>query len=368
MEPRDDEEKLLRSVALQNAQRILLARQRAEEELVRAKEALELKTQELARSLAMMRATLESSTDGILVTDGGGKVTGFNEKFVEMWRMPREIMDSKEHRQLQEVACQYFKDPRQFLARIEDIYASSPPESYDLLELADGRVVERFSRIQFVDERNVGRVWSFRDITASKQAERTTRFLADASAALAELTDYKSTLQKVAGLAVPFFADWCAADMQEADGSLRRLAVAHSDPAKLQLAHELFRRYPPRPSDPHGVMKVLRTGEPDWMAMIPDSLLVESAEDEDHLRILRQLSLKSFICVPLRSRARTLGALTFITAESGRVYIRRYRSGRCRRPRPPYRNRYRKCEAFVGAQGVRPPQGRVPGNTGPRAP
>ena len=320
MEPRDDEETLLRSVALQNAQSILLARQRAEEELVRAKEALELKTEELARSLAMMRATLESTTDGILVTDGGGKVTGFNEKFVEMWRMPREVMDSKDHRQLQEVACRYSKDPRQFLARIEDIYASSPPESYDLLELADGRVVERSSRIQFVDERNVGRVWSFRDITASKQAERTTRFLADASAALAELTDYESTLQKVAGLAVPFFADWCAADMQEADGSLRRLAATHSDPAKQQLAHELVRRYPPRPSDPHGVMKVLRTGEPDWMAMIPDSLLVESARDEDHLRILRQLGLKSFICVPLRSRARTLGALTFMTAGSGRVY------------------------------------------------
>ena len=320
MEPRDDEEKALRSVALQNAQSILLARQRAEEELVRAKEALELKTHELARSLAMMRATLESSTDGILVTDGGGKVTGFNKKFVEMWRMPREVMDSKEHRQLQEVACQYVNDPRQFLARIEDIYASSPPESYDLLELADGRVVERSSRIQFVDERNVGRVWSFRDITASKQAERTTRFLADASAALAELTDYKSTLQKVAALAVPFFADWCAVDMQEADGSLRRLAVTHSGPVKLELAHELFRRYPPRPSDPHGVMKVLRTGEPEWVAMIPDSLLVESAQDEDHLRILRQLGLKSFICVPLRSRARTLGALTFVTAESGRVY------------------------------------------------
>ena len=186
MEPRDDEEELLRSVALQNAQSILLARQRAEEELIRAKEALELKTRELAHSLAMMRATLESTTDGILVTDGDGKVTDFNEKFVEMWRMPREVMDSREHRRLLEVTCQYFKDPRQFLARIEDIYASSPPESYDLLELADGRVFERFSRIQFVEERNVGRVWSFRDITASKRAERTTRFLADASATLAD--------------------------------------------------------------------------------------------------------------------------------------------------------------------------------------
>ena len=113
------------------------------------------------------------------------------------------------------------------------------------------------------------------DIDDRKQAEETTRFLADASAALAELTDYQSTLQKVAGLAVPFFADWCAVDMQEADGSVRRLAVTHGDPAKVQLAHELFRRYPPQPSDPHGVMKVMRTGEPEWMAMIPDSLLVE---------------------------------------------------------------------------------------------
>jgi PAS domain-containing protein len=87
-----DEEELLRSVALQNARSILLARQRAEQDLIQAKEALELRSAELARSLALMRATLESTTDGILVTDGAGELTGFNEKFVEMWRVPREIM------------------------------------------------------------------------------------------------------------------------------------------------------------------------------------------------------------------------------------------------------------------------------------
>ena len=167
----EDEEELLRSVALQNSRSILQARQRAERELIRAKEALELGTGELARSLAMMRATLESTTDGILVTDGDGEVTGFNEKFVEMWRVPREVMDSKEHRHLLEVTSRQFEDPRHFLARIDDIYASSPPESYDLLELTDGRVFERYSRIQFVDERNVGRVWSFRDITERRRAE-----------------------------------------------------------------------------------------------------------------------------------------------------------------------------------------------------
>ena len=171
MAQNDDEEELLRSVALQNARSIHLARQRAEKELDRTKEALEQKTRELARSLGMIRATLESTTDGILVTDGAGKVTDFNENFVRMWQMSREMMDSRDHRQILKTTSRRFDDPRQFLARIEDIYESSPPESYDLLVLADGRVYERFTRIQFVEKQNVGRVWSFRDVTEHRRAE-----------------------------------------------------------------------------------------------------------------------------------------------------------------------------------------------------
>ena len=85
---RENEEQLLRSVALQNAKAILQARQQAEQALVQANQALELKSAELAQSLAMLRATLESTTDGILVTDGAGNLTGFNERFVSMWRFP----------------------------------------------------------------------------------------------------------------------------------------------------------------------------------------------------------------------------------------------------------------------------------------
>lgn len=695
-----EEEELLRSVVLQNAKSIMLARQRAEDELIQAKEALDRKTQELANLLAMTRATLESTTDGILATDHAGKVTGFNQRYVDMWRMPREVIDSKEHRHLLEFCSKQFNTPQDFLAKVDDIYRTSPAVSFDLLELADGRVFERFSRIQVVNERNVGRVWSFHDITErrcaekalqkqnewrqvalssigdavittdmegrvislnpvaedltgwtqseaegvplerifqivneqtrapvespavksrrdecrvgladhtvliakdgterpiddsaapikdqhgnilgvvlvfrdvterrraeelqlhlaavvaasddaivsknldgiirtwnagaerifgytaaeavgqsigliippdrqeeersilerlrrgeridhfetvrvskqgrhidisltvspvrdstgrivgaskiarditdrkraddalrqsvqqfrqlanalpqivwtarpdgfidyynerwyeftgfkrddygdqswkpilhpddvqrcadtyygcihsgqlyrieyrfkdrrtggyrwflgqaypvrdedgevvrwfgtctdideTKRAEETARFLADASAALAELTDYQSTLQTVAALAIPFFADWCAVDILEADGSIRRLAVTHSDPAKVELAHEMLRRFPPQPSDPHGVMKVLRTGESEWMPMISDSMLVARAKGDDNLRIMRQLGMKSYVCVPLRSRDRVMGALTFVTAESGRVY------------------------------------------------
>jgi PAS domain S-box-containing protein len=568
-----NEEKLLRPVTLQDAQSIWAARQRAEQELVLAKEALELKTKELAQSLAMMRATLESTTDGILVTDDSGRVTGSNGNFVELWRMPRETMDSREHNRLLEVCETQFAEPEQFRRRIKEIYASSPSESYDLLELLDGRVIERFSRIQRIDQRSVGRVWSFRDITerrrteqalreqsewlrttlssigdavvttdakgcvvslnpvaesltgwteqeaqgrplntvfhiineesreptenpvtralresqivglsnqailiaregseraidasaapikdnrgnvtgvvltfrdvtqarhsalaqlrlsaivessddaiisknldgiivswnkgaetlygytaqevvgkplsilippdhpdelpaimeqlkrgeriehfetkrlrkdgspvdvsvtispvrspdgkiigaskiarditASKRAEQTTRFLADASAALAELTDYKSTLQQVASLAVPFFADWCAVDILETDGSLRRLTVTHSDPGKVQLLDAFCELYTARLSDRHGVTEVVRTGNPEWAAEISEFLLNDFAQNREHLSPMQKLGLRSYISVPLKSHSRVLGALTFVTAESGRIY------------------------------------------------
>jgi PAS domain S-box-containing protein len=175
MAAEDNEEKLLRSVALKNARSILRARQRAERELIDAKEALERKSAELVHSLAMMRATLESTTDGILVTDAAGAVTDFNQNYLAMWRVPPEIIESKDHRQLLEIISRQFKEPEKFLSRIEEIYAFSPPETFDLLELSDGRLFERFSRIQFIEERDVGRVWSFRDITERKRAEEELR-------------------------------------------------------------------------------------------------------------------------------------------------------------------------------------------------
>jgi PAS domain S-box-containing protein len=159
-----------------------------------------------------------------------------------------------------------------------------------------------------------------RDITERRRAEQASRFLADASKSLAALVDSGSTMQKVARQAVPFFADWCAVDMVEADGSVGRVAVAHTDPAKVELAHALERRYPPDPNAPHGVANVLQTGKSEMMAEIPDALLAASAQDQEHLRILRGLGLKSYLCVPLAARGQLVGAVTFVSAESGRRY------------------------------------------------
>jgi PAS domain S-box-containing protein len=174
--PEDQNEEIqLRSVALQNAKSILAARERAEGELTNAKIALEEKTGELAVSLAMVQATLESAADAILVTDAEGKVTNCNRKYTEMWRITPEVMDLGEHKKIAKVCAKHVHDPWMYLVRVNEIYADAPPESFDLLKLIDGRVIERVSTIQYIGKRNVGRVWSFRDITERTRAEEEVR-------------------------------------------------------------------------------------------------------------------------------------------------------------------------------------------------
>jgi len=126
---------------------------------------------ELARSLAIMHATLESTTDAILVTDEANYVRHFNEKYINLLGIPPDMMVSAHANELWDYISPQLKNPAEYLARVQEIVASSALESFDILELKDGRFFERNSAIQLIDRRSVGRVWSFRDITKRKRAE-----------------------------------------------------------------------------------------------------------------------------------------------------------------------------------------------------
>ena len=126
---------------------------------------------ELATALAMVHATLESTTDAILVTDEANYVREFNEKYVKLWGIPPHMPVSAHASELWNYISPQLKDPPAYLARINEIVASSPPETFDVLHLKDGRVFERNSAIQLIKQRNVGRVWSLRDITQRKRAQ-----------------------------------------------------------------------------------------------------------------------------------------------------------------------------------------------------
>jgi PAS domain S-box-containing protein len=158
------------------------------------------------------------------------------------------------------------------------------------------------------------------DITRRKQTERDLKFLAEASAELAALTDYQGTLDRIARLAVPHFADWCAVDMLEEGGAtLRRVAVAHVDPAKVDLAHELHERFPGADST-IGPWTVVRSGQSELVPEIGPEMLAARTRSPAFQAILKTLGLTSYIGVPLAARGKTLGVLTFISAESRRRY------------------------------------------------
>ncbi|MGF1933673.1 MAG: AAA family ATPase [Nostoc sp. ChiQUE02] len=180
-----------------------------------------------------------------------------------------------------------------------------------VLDITDRKQSEA-ERIQLIQEQ-----------TARQEAEANQEragFLAQVSATLASSLDYESTLASVANLVVPYFADWCGVDLLQDNQSIHRVAVAHRDPEKVKLGWELYQRYPRKLDAPEGVPKVLRTGLAEMAAEISDAALATAIPDAEHLRILRELGLKSCIILPLMARERIFGAISFVTAESEHRY------------------------------------------------
>ena len=158
------------------------------------------------------------------------------------------------------------------------------------------------------------------DVTEFKRGELSARFLAEASAVLASSLDYEQMLQRIAEMAVPELADWCGVVLPDGRGYVRTVAVAHVDPDKVHLAREIAARYPEPEDGAVGSAAVIRGGRPLCVNHISDGLLAAAAQDAEHLELLRSLGVTSGLTVPMVTGGRVIGALSLVSAESGRSF------------------------------------------------
>ena len=126
---------------------------------------------QLTDSVSLLEATIESTTDGILVVDLGGRITRYNQRFLEMWGIPESVMHSMSDQQVVSFVLEQLEDPTGFKERLLELYRDLEGEGSDVIRFKDGRIFERFSKPQYVDGQAKGRVWGFRDVTAGRKAE-----------------------------------------------------------------------------------------------------------------------------------------------------------------------------------------------------
>lgn len=288
-----------------------------------------LTAEELHGSLGYLSAFLQSVGDGILVQDRGGAIVFVNDAGAHLcgFASAAEMQATPIGEVLDRFAL-FDANGQPFPAAdlpAQRVLSGMPAAETVLRSRVRGNRDERWSMVNatpVLDAQGTVQfaVSVFRDLTEQRRAEITSRFLADASATLAESLDYETTLQRVARLAVPRVADWCSVEIADADGMPQLLALAHVDPEKVSLAHAHRRRYPADPDAPYGAATAIRTGQSQLLHEIPDAALVASAQDAAHLAMLRALGLASSMLVPLIARGRVLGTITFVSSSHQWLY------------------------------------------------
>ncbi|MDB4977891.1 MAG: multi-sensor signal transduction histidine kinase [Candidatus Peribacteria bacterium] len=160
----------------------------------------------------------------------------------------------------------------------------------------------------------------FHDLTERKRNEENALFLSDATSILSSSLDYTTTLVSLARLVVPKFADWCVVHIVDNKGIAQNVAVEHVNPQKVKWARDLDKKYPHSPDEHSGVYGVFKSGVPELYTDISDDMVKMSAQNDEHLAILRELGMRSVMIVPMVANGKVLGTISFIAAESNKNY------------------------------------------------
>jgi PAS domain S-box-containing protein len=276
-------------------------------------------------ALGHLAAIVESSDDAILSKNLDGIIQSCNAAAERIFGYPAAELVG------QPITILIPPERRDEETRIlERIRGGERVDHFETVRIAKGgRAIEvslTISPIRSASGAIVGASKIARDITDRKRAElalrraqQVARFIANASVVLTDLSDSRTILSKVASLSVPFFADWCTADILDESGALERIAVAHDEPHKSELAHRVAHRWLPGPND---------RGGPGWVAANGRSEIVEDVgegrlswvSEEEHRRVLLELGFASYLCVPVVWRGQTQAVLMFVVGRPQRRY------------------------------------------------
>ncbi|MFN3650923.1 MAG: PAS domain S-box protein [Armatimonadota bacterium] len=270
----------------------------------------------LRKSEEWYRRIVDTAFEGIWLLDSDLRTAYANQRLCEMLGYSsREILTRP-------MTDFLYEEDREELPRKLERFPLGVHQQFDFrLRRRDGTalwVLGSMSAIEGESGQRLGTLGMLTDVTKRRRAEGALRFLAEASSALGTSLDYQSTLERVSQLAVPELADWCIVDMVDHDGALLRLAVAHADPDRAELAASLRGRYRAPEGSACGVCRVLASGNPELVFDASDAVLEALATAPEHAETFRELNLRSYFSVPLVARGRTLGVMTFAWSGASR--------------------------------------------------
>lgn len=213
--------------------------------------------------------------------------------------------------------------PRALAARQRGIRAGEPYQVEVRNRRADGQF--RWFRARAHPVRDAqgqvsGWIGALADIHEMRRAGERQRFLAEAGRLLSESLNVETTLAQLADLSVPTLADWCLVDVADPDGSIRRVAVAHSDPVRAERVLDLASRFPLDIRDHGGIGAIVRTGRARSIPSVTDTVLRRLSRGPEHLRALREMKLCALVSVPLIANGQAFGVFTMAQAETGRGF------------------------------------------------
>ncbi len=284
-----------------------------------------LAEESLRRQRDLTTAITASLGEGLVAVDGEGRVTFANPAAERMFGW---TADELRGRIVHEVVHYQHADGSPFPVQECPLFAAisagqAVHSDEDFYVRRDGTLFPvAYTASPIISDGQIGgMVQAFQDITERKLAQEAQSFLSNTTAVLASSLDYEQTLDRVARLSVPFLADCCLVDMKDDEtGAIRLMVVAHRDLIREEAWREMRRRWPFKPDADYTIPRVLRTGQPEVYPELTEEILRTLSSDEAQIKTLLSFGIKSSMIVPLVARGRTLGALSFISTESGRQY------------------------------------------------